>query len=1705
MKRSKSALWFMRSFSMLTLIFFLNTIVSPSVAWALSDSPFQREYASYENGTTDLVNLLTGNLVYAIPIISVPSPEGGFPITLSYHSGITPEEDASWVGLGWNINLGSVNRSVSVYPDDFKGETSYTSMKDPGFYGSSYSWFGWLKFGWDSRYGTGSWGLVNLGIMSFGWGSQAGFEALGVSIDPYGDVSVDAVSFGMAVISIALAIPSGGVSVATQLAMDAAIGIAAAVVVEAISVLTAPAGKSVNMNHWNVTYPSKKLVGKSEYGAYLNATLQEELFGAIYLGDLPTQPFSYKGPVVHYGTGTYTNNTAFPGPFDLNTADLFSDYHTNYDAAAILLHPLMGGQDFSGSWPWLYNPSTAKRPASDMHMAMRGSSVYDNNAPSHISYDYYRVNGPGVSGNIRPYRNDMGSLALSTTVGNVQRYNLIKFDKFEDYPVQFEYTGAASNYYSYHISGNDITNPAYGMGYSNFGNTYAGILGARVDLQLDELYLPNKRRQADRAGLKAGHMEGARFVKWRRGTEKNTTKSDVTHVHTNDGNIIGQYEITSADGTVYIYGEPVHNLFERSYSGTTDGSIKGDRWISDAYGVHWLLTEIHYSDYYDNNNNDVADAGDFGGWVKLNYSKFSDDYQYRFPYTNNDFIYPPDGKLDHYSYSGGKRELVYLESIQTRTHIAIFIKDIRWDGRGYYDASLPLAQSKPTSSLMLKEIVLLTNEKYNEMMSSSNPLDPGTGLGASNYPQLINGEKIENSYDLGDITTNVRSFLNTNQVQKIEFNYEDGSINPDGSPVNTECLCHKTVNSFDIINGDAPRFSDTMDKYDNKKCKLTLRSISTKVQGDKKYMPDYDFYYSDKNPNYDEDKWDKWGMYYSDGLHFHNRHDYIASKETNREEDYWHLKTIVSPTGSKIDINYERDSYSQVADVGVIKDIKVTDYIPGTKHFKFNTESDYIDQIKVGDDVFINASMNYTVNSIPDEYQFVTISTVKSVTKTTPYSGQIELNHFPNFSGTYTSMNAALLYWNPKEIDGGDVRVSKVIASNELGQSFVTKYEYELFSNPGTTSGVVSKEPEWSKNHKYDFEEKFDYPSTGVYYKNVSVLSNYNEANGSYEMRKEFEFQTIEKNMVVEESIPITNPSGWYAEQGSQVSPGGPNHYTNWHYTKSNFHITNDLSSMGRVNAMRDYTGKGHLINQTIYNYKNREDYLSETKNLADPSHNGNLYVDSFPGLRTEGSFVTHQTKGPDNVKGVNTNWRFHFYRTTKVEFPNILESTQIMKNGYEYTLRNVEYDYYTGIILKQEYANSLGYKYLTEVIPAYKASGPNYDLLASKIYDTVNNKNMLTAAAINNLYVDHKGNPELLNSVATTWNREWGSITHKPWRMQGQYVWKNIINKDGTYIPSASSLPGAYVDFNHGTPFSNNGWEVIFENTKFNNYSVAVETRTAGYNHYSALRKDNKEVNIIGTAANSRYGEFTHSGAESNINAQGYYDGDVTLGVPAYRSPEISTPSVIPHTGNYMYSVPYTGKIYLVMNIGDIYNPINEKSIYTLSLWQHNYNFSQSNKPTVKVTYHSGNWDPSENIVKNVVSNSVTKTLSVPNCGDQRFGDWHLLTLEEILGSDALKRDLTKIEIEIENPGTGTIYFDDIRFQPIDASVQAMVTDPETNLTTAVLNNDNVATKMEYFTDEDFKVRKLKYVFKEVIDKTTPGDGGFKKIASKDYNVLDH
>ncbi|WP_343633906.1 hypothetical protein [Fluviicola sp.] len=70
----------------------------------------------------DMVDPFTGDFSYNLPLMDVE----GYPLTLTYNANVNMNSDASWVGLGWNLDVGSVNREMRGIPDEFNGDQNLT-------------------------------------------------------------------------------------------------------------------------------------------------------------------------------------------------------------------------------------------------------------------------------------------------------------------------------------------------------------------------------------------------------------------------------------------------------------------------------------------------------------------------------------------------------------------------------------------------------------------------------------------------------------------------------------------------------------------------------------------------------------------------------------------------------------------------------------------------------------------------------------------------------------------------------------------------------------------------------------------------------------------------------------------------------------------------------------------------------------------------------------------------------------------------------------------------------------------------------------------------------------------------------------------------------------------------------------------------------------------------------------------------------------------------------------------------------------------------------------------------------------------------------------------------------------------------------------------------------------------------------------------
>jgi hypothetical protein len=127
----------------------------------------------------DMVDPFTGDFTYSIPVMDIE----GYPLTLNYNSNVNMNTEASWVGLGWDLDVGSISREMRGIPDEFNGEqmlaTTYKIKEDKtsdGFKAGGY-------FSVGMNLGTGGFLSPNIQVTGL-WGKyKNSYVGLGKTFD----------------------------------------------------------------------------------------------------------------------------------------------------------------------------------------------------------------------------------------------------------------------------------------------------------------------------------------------------------------------------------------------------------------------------------------------------------------------------------------------------------------------------------------------------------------------------------------------------------------------------------------------------------------------------------------------------------------------------------------------------------------------------------------------------------------------------------------------------------------------------------------------------------------------------------------------------------------------------------------------------------------------------------------------------------------------------------------------------------------------------------------------------------------------------------------------------------------------------------------------------------------------------------------------------------------------------------------------------------------------------------------------------------------------------------------------------------------------------------------------------------------------------------------------------------------------------------
>ncbi len=921
----------LKTFAITCTLLTLNNLLFPSISYALTSGPTAPEATSFEPvDTTDMVNLNTGDFTYNVPLLEVPGPAGGYPLSLAYHAGIQPNEDASWVGLGWSLNPGAINRSVNGYADDHQGVTNvdrvfwegeetktYTVGLSVGIAnGASVS--AGLSFSQSTYRGFGVGGYVGAGVGFSGEGSPFSAGANGVvGISPYGD------PYSSAGINLGV-----GTSEREGMNLGANVGFN----VSSASGANVSAGTGVTWR--GAANDQGHAAGGSFLGASIGTGGTKPSLSAG--GGVAGVHNSKSGNISTYSSGFTQDIPVWPG-INVRLGYQYQRYWIDETANVFT----------SGA---LYFPETKftssaldNRAFDTYNLLDVTGDVVDNPDPAKVlggsfpDYDQYQVVAQGLSGNIRPYHFRKNLIQQNRKQGDTYSVKSLPMDQV-DGSVAFRFVNDFSNRYLYQ-------DYPFTLGYSF-------------------LFTNNKNKIYNRAGegeavtgeygvdgIKDNHLAGSKHIEWYTNEQIIGEGTDIdpftegfidqraTGFERENNSQIGGFMITNESGVTYHYALPVYSYDEYMKSENTEefrkekGDTYNELFKPEKYAYTWHLTAVTGPDFVDRNNNGLADDGDWGYWVDFQYGKWSDRYQWRNPSegTNRDL----DGEFENYS--TGKKELYYLDAIRTASHTALFIKKIRNDGKGVISNEGGFNPSYntdgnttncyyefPTSVLGLKEIYMLKNEdvSLNDLQKlkkdgesydysftytctltacseSSNCSVPCCNKRDISYQETINlphfGDNILDETDLKNDVLRAK----TTRIINLETDYT---------------LCQNTSNHFDNekLYKASPKLIDS-----NEDGKLTLKKLHFLGKGGVSIMPPTTFNYG-FNPSYKKDFYDMWGFYKSDyNLSLEEETNESVSRITTPtsalDVDAWSLTDITTPLGSAIHIDYGSDWYEKAA------------------------------------------------------------------------------------------------------------------------------------------------------------------------------------------------------------------------------------------------------------------------------------------------------------------------------------------------------------------------------------------------------------------------------------------------------------------------------------------------------------------------------------------------------------------------------------------------------------------------------------------------------------------------------------------------------------------------------------------------------------------------------------------------------------------------
>lgn len=922
-----------------------------------ASGPQTPEMSSFESvNTTTMVDPYTGDLTYSLPVMEIPGAhDGGYSVALAYQSGAGANDDASWVGHGWNLNPGAINRIKKGFPDDIRAKAiEYINDVPPNStitlapatgaeaFSINLNLSKFYRYNNYKGFGGGySAGLSAFdGILGATWIMEDGKGSFSPYVNPFGILSRATkgqrtqTAYRSSRLNFADVAKSTIRNSANRMLSTAS----TAYFNYGISLLADQGGP---MNIVEYTGISKS----AEFGMVGDIPFVVTGLSGSLRGTLTTQyprvsitrnAFGYL-----YSDKTYqsTNND------DVRNEDIM-DYHlekngqyskrdeylpipvSDVDVYNVSAEGLTGA--FRGYWgrptmvfpPSTYNTTQMTSVHAQGHIGTTiglGVSVDDGECWQKNSHDW-KDNGSSDD-----FKTSIELLSVgSTTVEEDEPFNFRFFsdmggntilDKnFTSIPVSVSSTPTiGSNQISdYKVKDANTLDNSGRVGRNSFINYHTNeYLSLNVN---------------SKSPYKAFEWEYA-----------SSTNDYIDRSEPSIAEHIGEFQITTPLGENYIYGLPVYNRNEQSmsykiqspditpinpgdnpFTYIVNADISGDRVKvgekhNYAYPAYYLLTSIRSKDYSDVNNNYLLDEEDFGGYTKFGYRRAYGNVQkigtsgwfnWRVPFTglNLEQNHLDNAQDNMGSFTCGEKEIYYTQAIETKTHIAVFVTN-----------QSPAFQ---IGSVTLPGTAGSTNPRLDGMSANANNIEAANGIANSStfsyMPEFL--EKIMLfAKPIGGTGGGSTIYK---LIKTVRFDY-DSTIWPNspGADINSSIpdIGKLTLRKIWVENEDVKMAKVSPYLFD-----YIYPNASALYPSKYSSLADY-YNGKDEDPDYVQvsgECVDRWGNYMDDGAT--NRSKLkpftVQNPSTSFDPAAWQLKNIQVPSGSQIHIQYEQDDYTMVQD-----------------------------------------------------------------------------------------------------------------------------------------------------------------------------------------------------------------------------------------------------------------------------------------------------------------------------------------------------------------------------------------------------------------------------------------------------------------------------------------------------------------------------------------------------------------------------------------------------------------------------------------------------------------------------------------------------------------------------------------------------------------------------------------------------------------------